>query len=140
MSVDVLHSTQVPQATTLLTPPPDLPLGYVDWDTPTASNERVIMRSSPANQARIVRDRFVPKRWKPRLASDRVESRDESRPGLGLTDKEKKSKVAPKYPLIHALKDRSQPVSMRVHVRGSPTTLGEEAPRRFLSESVGLTA
>jgi DNA helicase HerA-like ATPase len=36
-----------------------MPLGYVDWDAPTASNERVIMRCSPANQARIVRDRFV---------------------------------------------------------------------------------
>src|SRR5262249_62281423 len=54
-----------------------------------------------------------------------------------LTDKEKKSKVAPKYPLVHALKDRPQPVTLRVHVRGSPAALGEEAPRRFLSILAG---
>jgi hypothetical protein len=54
-----------------------------------------------------------------------------------LTDKEKKSKVAPKYPLIHALKDRPQAANMRVHVRGSPTTLGEEAARHFLSILAG---
>src|SRR5205085_11019013 len=50
-----------------------------------------------------------------------------------LTEDEKKKKVAPKYPLIHALKDAPKPVTMRVHLRGNPDTLGEEAPRRFLS-------
>ena len=36
-----------------------LPLGYVDWDNPTASNERVIMRSPLANRDRIIRDQYV---------------------------------------------------------------------------------
>src|SRR5215468_3232936 len=35
------------------------PLGYVDWDTSTASNERVIMRSPLVNRSRIIRDRYV---------------------------------------------------------------------------------
>src|SRR2546422_1015152 len=35
------------------------PLGYVDWDDATASNERVIMRSPLANRDRIIRDQYV---------------------------------------------------------------------------------
>lgn len=35
------------------------PLGYVDWDSSTASNERVIMRSPLASRDRIIRDQYV---------------------------------------------------------------------------------
>src|SRR5437588_1497491 len=35
------------------------PLGYVDWDSSTASNERVIMRSPLVNRDRIFRDQYV---------------------------------------------------------------------------------
>jgi hypothetical protein len=49
-----------------------------------------------------------------------------------LTEDEKKKKVQPKYPFAHALKE-GKPANMRVHVRGNADTLGEEAPRRFLS-------
>jgi hypothetical protein len=35
------------------------PLGYVDWDTSTASNERVTMRCPLANRDRIIRDQYV---------------------------------------------------------------------------------
>jgi hypothetical protein len=49
-----------------------------------------------------------------------------------VTAEEKKKKVPPKYPFAHALKEGT-PVTMRVHIRGNPATLGEEAPRRFLS-------
>ncbi|HEV3449153.1 MAG TPA: ATP-binding protein, partial [Gemmataceae bacterium] len=35
------------------------PLGYVDWDDATASNERVIMRAPLANRDRIIRDQYV---------------------------------------------------------------------------------
>jgi DNA helicase HerA-like ATPase len=35
------------------------PLGYVDWDNSTASNERVIMRSPLVNRDRIFRDQYV---------------------------------------------------------------------------------
>src|SRR5438552_17221799 len=35
------------------------PLGYVDWDSSTASNERVIMRSPLVNRDRIIRDQYV---------------------------------------------------------------------------------
>lgn len=53
-----------------------------------------------------------------------------------LTEKEKqmKEKDRPKkYPFAHALQDRSEPKTMKVHVRGNPETLAEEAPRQFLS-------
>lgn len=53
-----------------------------------------------------------------------------------LTEKEKqmKEKDRPKkYPFAHALTDRSQPKTMKVHVRGNPDTLAEDAPRQFLS-------
>jgi hypothetical protein len=49
-----------------------------------------------------------------------------------LTEKQKKQKVAPNYPLIHAIKD-GKPITMRVHIRGNPATLGEEAPHGFLA-------
>src|SRR5438477_5613396 len=34
-------------------------LGCVDWDSATASNERVVMRSPLANRDRIIRDQYV---------------------------------------------------------------------------------
>jgi hypothetical protein len=50
-----------------------------------------------------------------------------------LTEDEKKKKVHPKYPYVHALKEGGKPANMRIHVRGSASNLGDEAPRRFLS-------
>lgn len=53
-----------------------------------------------------------------------------------LTEKELKLKEKDrpkKYPFVHALADRSEPRTMKVHVRGNPETLAEDAPRRFLS-------
>src|SRR5262249_30201718 len=49
-----------------------------------------------------------------------------------LTPEEKKKKVKPKYPVAHALKDAGKPRNLRVHMRGTPDNLGEDAPRRFL--------
>ncbi|MEX2026831.1 MAG: DUF1549 and DUF1553 domain-containing protein, partial [Pirellulaceae bacterium] len=48
-----------------------------------------------------------------------------------LSEKEKKDKVRPKYPFVHALKD-GEPQAVRVHIRGNADNLGEEAPRRFM--------
>jgi hypothetical protein len=53
-----------------------------------------------------------------------------------LTEKQKKQKVVPKYPLIHAIKD-GKPVAMKVHIRGNPATLGEDAPHGFLAILTG---
>ncbi|WP_425615229.1 PSD1 and planctomycete cytochrome C domain-containing protein [Anatilimnocola sp. NA78] len=53
-----------------------------------------------------------------------------------LTEKELKLKEKDrpkKYPFAHTLVDRSQVRNMKVHVRGNPETLAEEAPRQFLS-------
>ncbi|HLJ95374.1 MAG TPA: PSD1 and planctomycete cytochrome C domain-containing protein [Gemmataceae bacterium] len=50
-----------------------------------------------------------------------------------LTDADKKKNLPPSYPFVHALKDASTPVTMKVHIRGNPETLGDEAPRHFLS-------
>jgi mono/diheme cytochrome c family protein len=54
-----------------------------------------------------------------------------------LSEADKKKKVTPKYPLIHALKDAEKPTSLRVCIRGNPDNLGEEAPRHFLSILAG---
>jgi mono/diheme cytochrome c family protein/cytochrome c553 len=43
-----------------------------------------------------------------------------------------KKKAPPKGPFIHALKEMAKATNLRVHIRGSATTLGEEAPRRFM--------
>jgi mono/diheme cytochrome c family protein len=44
----------------------------------------------------------------------------------------KGKKAAPRGPFIHALKEMGKATDLRVHVRGSPSTLGEVAPRRFM--------
>ena len=46
---------------------------------------------------------------------------------------ELKKKAPPKYPVIHALADASQPTDMPVLVRGNPATPGAKVPRRFLT-------
>jgi hypothetical protein len=48
------------------------------------------------------------------------------------TDEEKKKKVPPKYPFVHAVKE-GKPTTLKVHLRGNPATLGDDAPHRFLS-------
>src|SRR5205814_4056416 len=47
------------------------------------------------------------------------------------TPEEKKKKVPPNYPFAHAIKE-TKAVTLKVHLRGNPQTLGDEAPHRFL--------
>jgi hypothetical protein len=47
-----------------------------------------------------------------------------------------KDKKKPRKPVVHALKE-GKPANLKVHVRGNPATLGEEAPRRFLAILAG---
>jgi hypothetical protein len=54
--------------------------------------------------------------------------------------KGEKKNAPPKGPFLHALRDAATPVTMRVHIRGNPTTLGEEAPHHFLSILAGDSA
>jgi mono/diheme cytochrome c family protein len=49
------------------------------------------------------------------------------------SDADRKNKVPLKIPLVHALADAPTPVVMRVHLRGNPDTLGDEAPHRSLA-------
>ena len=44
-----------------------------------------------------------------------------------------KKKDAARKPVLHSLAEGAKPANLRVHVRGNPATLGEEAPRRFLA-------
>src|SRR5262249_18435102 len=45
-------------------------------------------------------------------------------------------KVAPKYPFVHGIKE-GKPVVLKVHIRGNPATLGEDAPHGLLSILAG---
>lgn len=65
--------------------------------------------------------RFLPKEWRDYLASMQREL------------KALKSALPPQYPFLHIIRDSPHPANMRVHIRGNPDNLGEEAPRRFLS-------
>ncbi|HJT79434.1 MAG TPA: PSD1 and planctomycete cytochrome C domain-containing protein, partial [Gemmataceae bacterium] len=49
------------------------------------------------------------------------------------TKDQKKRGLPPGIPFVHALADAPKPVVMRVHFRGSPDNLGDEAPHRFLA-------
>jgi cytochrome c553 len=64
----------------------------------------------------------------PLVSPEEVEAAKEA-----LTEDEKKKKVRPKYPFVHALKEAEKPVNLPVHIRGNPENLGHEVPRRFLS-------
>jgi mono/diheme cytochrome c family protein len=55
----------------------------------------------------------------------------EGQPVGGAGKGKGKNKAPAKGPSIHALKEAA-PVTMRVHIRGNPATLGEPAPRRFM--------
>jgi mono/diheme cytochrome c family protein len=51
-----------------------------------------------------------------------------------------KKKLPPKYPVTHSLTESASVTNMKVHIRGNPDTLGNEAPRRFLSILAGNDA
>src|SRR5437870_5080688 len=59
MSLEMAEVLDVPENNGHAAPTEKAPLGYVDWDTSTASNERVIMRAPLANRDRIIRDQYV---------------------------------------------------------------------------------
>ncbi|MFO0951315.1 MAG: PSD1 and planctomycete cytochrome C domain-containing protein [Isosphaeraceae bacterium] len=44
-----------------------------------------------------------------------------------------KKQAPPQYPVVHSLADADKPANLKVHIRGNPENLGEEAPRGFLS-------
>jgi len=44
-----------------------------------------------------------------------------------------KKAMPPEYPFLHGVRDSDKPANARIHIRGDEKTLGEEAPRRFLS-------
>src|SRR5207244_5028672 len=54
-----LQSTQLLENNGETTPVERTPLGYVDWDSESASNERVIMRAPLSSRDRISRDQYV---------------------------------------------------------------------------------
>ncbi|MFN0166058.1 MAG: PSD1 and planctomycete cytochrome C domain-containing protein [Bryobacteraceae bacterium] len=45
---------------------------------------------------------------------------------------ESKKQLPSQYPYLSVIEDVPAPVNLRVHLRGNPQNLGEEAPRRFL--------
>jgi mono/diheme cytochrome c family protein len=49
------------------------------------------------------------------------------------TEEDKKRKMPLQIPFIHSLQEAAQPVTMQVHLRGNPATLGDEAAHRFLA-------
>jgi hypothetical protein len=44
-----------------------------------------------------------------------------------------KKNAPPKYAIVHSLADASKITNLKVSIRGNPATLGDEAPRAFLS-------
>ena len=57
------------------------------------------------------------------------------------TDKMARDKKKdPRKPVVHSLTEAAKPANLKVHIRGNPATLGEEAPRRFLAILAGNDA
>jgi mono/diheme cytochrome c family protein len=66
-------------------------------------------------------DRWLPAESRPRLKELRAE-----------LDRLKKA-LPPPPPVVHGLADAGTVANLKVHIRGNPENLGEEAPRAFLS-------
>ena len=66
-------------------------------------------------------DRFLSGDWRSHLAWMRTE-----------LDALKKA-LPPQYPYLHTIAESPKPANLRIHIRGNPENLGEEAPRRFLA-------
>jgi mono/diheme cytochrome c family protein len=66
-------------------------------------------------------DRFLQGEWKSHLDSMRATLAD------------LKKTMPPQYPFLQTIRDVKNPGNMRVLLRGSPDSPGEEAPRRFLA-------
>ncbi len=66
-------------------------------------------------------DRFLQGEWKTHLDSMRA------------TLAELKKTMPPEYPFLQTIRDVKNPGNMRILLRGSPDSPGEEAPRRFLA-------
>jgi hypothetical protein len=66
-------------------------------------------------------DRFLGAAWKGRL--------DEMRASLAILEKD----LPPQYPFLHALTDIENPRDERIQIRGSRESLGDVAPRAFLT-------
>ena len=65
-------------------------------------------------------ERFLPERWLTFIAKKQQEA------------ERLKQAVPKRYPYLSAIEDVTKPENLRVHIRGNPQNLGEEAPRRFL--------
>ena len=66
-------------------------------------------------------ERFLEGEWKSQLISMRAEL------------KALRKNPPKQYPYLHGIAESENPVDMRIHLRGNPSNLGEEAPRRFLA-------
>ncbi|HYI92893.1 MAG TPA: PSD1 and planctomycete cytochrome C domain-containing protein [Bryobacteraceae bacterium] len=66
-------------------------------------------------------DRFLQGEWKSYAA------------GLVAEVQRKEAELPAKYPFLHVIEDVEKPKNLKVHIRGNPENLGEEAPRAFLS-------
>ena len=65
-------------------------------------------------------ERFLPERWRTFIATKQEEV-------ARLNEA-----VPEAYPYLSAIEDVPEPKNLRVHIRGNPQNLGDEAPRRFL--------
>jgi mono/diheme cytochrome c family protein len=63
-------------------------------------------------------------------ADGAIDEKAESVPTDKAKDKKDKE---PRKPVLHGLTEAKNPANMRVHLRGNPANLGDEAPRRFLA-------
>jgi mono/diheme cytochrome c family protein len=68
------------------------------------------------------------------LAGGRIDDKAVSDPTDKMARDKKKD---PRKPVVHSLVEGAKPTDLKVHVRGNPATLGEEAPRRFLGILAG---
>ncbi|MCS7026386.1 MAG: PSD1 and planctomycete cytochrome C domain-containing protein [Bryobacteraceae bacterium] len=65
-------------------------------------------------------ERFLQGEWKAHLHRMRQELAS------------RKQALGEQYPYLHAISEREEPRRLRIHERGNPYNLGEEAPERFL--------
>ena len=53
--------------------------------------------------------------------------------GVGKSERVNQKTLPPQYAYLHGIAESEKPANLRVHLRGDPENLGDEAPRRFLA-------
>jgi mono/diheme cytochrome c family protein len=92
----------------------------------TAEIDTFVKLASLRKYVVLPKNKSQPARWVPAALKPRLKELQAELEAL-------KKAAPPPYPTVHSLAESDAVANLRVHIRGNPKNLGDEAPRAFLS-------